>query len=1307
MFSNMSHRVFTMDDCQDILIKDCVFRDIATKTWDDITTIIIANSEGITVSRNILVELTANGFGMMNVKDIIMTDNRFDTFLENDNFIGINNADGLMFTDNEFTNCPDDRGVDLYDVFNFTCIDNRFEDVENGITMQYSTQSGTLDFGNRYIIVHNNIFRNMDENPLMIQAGDNIDVRNNTFDTLDSTGPFFQYCGDAYCENNTVKDTMYGTVYFFTNGHDVNTTFSGNVYDMVLSGDSRVYIRGSNLNESKIWWFDSMPKLIFQIYVNVSILDPTGVPVSGSELVAKDYFSTELFDCKVGQNYDWMIVNQRQRVRDSNITLTPTTITATFGNHSGTVKGSFSNFQNIQVTLDNSLPIVGNLMVQPFNPKTDQDIVLSYDYLDLDGDPESGTWIKWFNGSTHMSMFDNLTTIPSSQTVKGQIWYSQVIPYDGIHFGKVYNSSLIIIRNTPPVVSNLSFIDQTFRSDQPVELDYDFFDQDGDTELGSIYKWSIQNGTVWEEKEITSNPWISPEKIDKEEKYRVEVLPFDGYDYGTGFTSEPFIVVNTPPQATQASVTPLGPDSETDISVTYQYYDKDSDHDNGTLLEWYVDSGEGFILSGLATDTVQGKYTQDGETWKCKITPMDGTDFGGPIWSNQVVIGNSAPSISGISFSPLKPTSLDNITCIYQFVDPDSDPDNGTIVEWLKWDENTNDFVQTGIISPKLEYYHTAKYDVWACDATPSDGKIYGAKVRSDPITISNSKPVVLDPRIIPVGPNTTSSLDVSYVGFDNDGDDVDQKVLKWYRDGQEVEQLQGLHPISSTHTAKGQTWYYTIQVQDKQLDASDVYRSAEIVIGNFRPTLLSLSIVDEQGSTDIATESGIMANITYFDADGDPAGNHLIKWYRNGLHQQVYDDLDELPSHVTSKGEYWYVEVTPFDGSEYGLATQSSAIRILNSGPNITSFEPSLEHITISEGEKTTFKVEVEDKDRDFLFIKWYLNEEPVSDYYSFNFEPGYQDNGFYFLNVSINDIGVSSVTVYHNWTIQVLDNNRAPLIDVLEPLDKTPKVKEGRVQAFKISVYDPDTDDDITIKWYLDNELAQTDGESYSHYLDYSSSGKYNITVEVSDGSTTTSKSWEMKVTDYDPDENKLMGRTFDEWGIAIEIFILSITVVMGLIGFIRYKKKRSHLKGYMREIKIINEFKQDLDEREKALIDLREDVVKKYKKGDMDDNHFLIVEKKLEDSIRKTREAQIEEDLDVELSLELRGELNDILADGVVSEKEFVTLRLTILNEASLTPEEKRDMLTLIRTWRTDDKGMDKVGPVDIGDKKKKKK
>jgi len=86
-------------------------------------------------------------------------------------------------------------------------------------------------------------------------------------------------------------------------------------------------------------------------------------------------------------------------------------------------------------------------------------------------------------------------------------------------------------------------------------------------------------------------------------------------------------------------------------------------------------------------------------------------------------------------------------------------------------------------------------------------------------------------------------------------------------------------------------------------------------------------------------------------------------------------------------------------------------------------------------------------------------------------------------------------------------------------------------------------------------------------------------------------------------------------------------------------------------MREIKIINEFKQNLDEREKALIDLREDVVKKYKKGDMDDNHFLIVEKKLEDSIRKTREGQIEEDLDVELSLELRGELNDTRSPHLV--------------------------------------------------------
>jgi hypothetical protein len=304
----------------------------------------------------------------------------------------------------------------------------------------------------------------------------------------------------------------------------------------------------------------------------------------------------------------------------------------------------------------------------------------------------------------------------------------------------------------------------------------------------------------------------------------------------------------------------------------------------------------------------------------------------------------------------------------------------------------------------------------------------------------------------------------------------------------------------------------------------------------------------------------------------------------------------------------------------------------------------------------------------------------------------------------MTVQDIGTKAITLYRNWTITVNNSNRAPHIDILEPLVSDPSIREGEVQNFLISVYDPDTDDDLFITWFVNDEPVLEDEESFSREWDYESAGRYNITVEVWDGYTTASKSWELRVRNYDPNKNRLFGRTYDEWGIIIEVIILAVTAVIALVGVFQYRKKRSHLKGYMREIKIINEFKQDLDEREKALVDLRDEVVKKYKKGDMDDNHFLIIEKKLEDSIRKTREAQIEEDLDVELSLDLRRELDDILADGVISDSEFSTLRLTILNEASLTPEEKRDMLKMVQAWRKEDKPLEKKPPAVDGKAKK---
>ena len=85
--------------------------------------------------------------------------------------------------------------------------------------------------------------------------------------------------------------------------------------------------------------------------------------------------------------------------------------------------------ENIPV---NNPPSASNVLIAPTNPKTLDDLTLSYTYSDVDNDPESGSEITWYRDSQALPS-GTITglTVPASQTAKGQDWYATVRPSDG------------------------------------------------------------------------------------------------------------------------------------------------------------------------------------------------------------------------------------------------------------------------------------------------------------------------------------------------------------------------------------------------------------------------------------------------------------------------------------------------------------------------------------------------------------------------------------------------------------------------------------------------------------------------------------------------------------------------------------------------------------------------------------------------------------------------------------------------------------------------------------------------------------
>ena len=87
---------------------------------------------------------------------------------------------------------------------------------------------------------------------------------------------------------------------------------------------------------------------------------------------------------------------------------------------------------------------------------------------------------------------------------------------------------------------------------------------------------------------------------------------------------------------------------------------------------------------------------------------------------------------------------------------------------------------------------------------------------------------------------------------------------------------------------------------------------------------------------------------------------------------------------------------------------------------------------------------------------------------------------------------------------------SNNAPTIDAYTP-DSDPTLEKDQTQEFTVNYSDSDNDT-LSVTWYVGSSSVGS-GNSYTYTA--SESGAYTIKAEVSDGTTTTTKSWTVTVT------------------------------------------------------------------------------------------------------------------------------------------------------------------------------------------------
>ncbi|UCE37746.1 MAG: Ig-like domain-containing protein [Thermoplasmata archaeon] len=141
-----------------------------------------------------------------------------------------------------------------------------------------------------------------------------------------------------------------------------------------------------------------------------------------------------------------------------------------------------------------------------------------------------------------------------------------------------------------------------------------------------------------------------------------------------------------------------------------------------------------------------------------------------------------------------------------------------------------------------------------------------------------------------------------------------------------------------------------------------------------------------------------------------------------------------------------------------------------------------------------------------------------------------------------------------------------------------------------------------------------------------------KYNITISKSaislSGNTLKEDyQWEFITTREAEGEEK--ESFWETWEPIITGATVLASIIVFLVGFLTVRKKRSKLRQYIERIDdTFNKYKKDHRECEQELIALREDIKAEVKEGKIEENHFLILDKRIDDYLMELKTMEKEE-------------------------------------------------------------------------------
>jgi len=273
-------------------------------------------------------------------------------------------------------------------------------------------------------------------------------------------------------------------------------------------------------------------------------------PVGADALTANYDYADADGDTESGSEIRWYKDGALQAAYNDQLTL-PSSATAKNQQWHFTVRpNDGEDFGDVEtsntVVIGNSAPEASNCSISPVNPVDTDALTANYDYLDVDGDTESGSEVRWYKNDALQATYNNSLTVPSSATIMDDRWYFTVRPKDGADFGVLQTSPTVTIGhiNVPPTATNVTLSPSNPFTGDALVGSYTYTDAEGDPENNTEIRW-YKNDAL--QSAYNDQLTVPASATSHGEKWHFSVHPKDGKTFGELATSAAVTIGNTAP----------------------------------------------------------------------------------------------------------------------------------------------------------------------------------------------------------------------------------------------------------------------------------------------------------------------------------------------------------------------------------------------------------------------------------------------------------------------------------------------------------------------------------------------------------------------------------------------------------------------------------------------------------------------------------------------------------------------------------------------------------------------------------------